>query len=159
MSVERYLVTRPGYEKLLARRRVIREHERPENVRDIEEARAHGDLSENAEYHAAKDHQGLLAAELRMIEDKLSRIQVIDPKDVSGEKVCFGATVTVLDLDSDIETTYYLVGEEEADVKAGLIFYKSPIARGMMGKEVGDECEVRAPAGVRKLEILDLEFK
>ena len=159
MSVERYLATRPGYEKLLARRRVIREHERPENVRDIEEAIAHGDLSENAQYHAAKERQGLLDAELRLIEDKLSRIQVIDPKDVSGDKVSFGATVTVCDLDTDVETTYCLVGEEESDVKAGLIFYKSPIARGMMGKEVGDECEIRTPAGVRKLEILDLEFK
>ncbi len=158
MSVERYLVTPEGHAKLIARRKELIEVERPQNVRDIEEARAHGDLSENAEYHAAKDRQGFIDLELRTVKDKIARAQVIDPAQMTGDRVAFGATVTFIDLDIDEELTYQLVGGEEADVKAGRVFYKSPLARGLMRKEAGDEVQVKTPNGIRTLEILDVEF-
>ena len=116
MSIERYLATPHGLAVLRKRVRQIKEVDRPENVRDIEEARAHGDLSENAEYHAAKERQGLLDAELRTLEDKISRADVIDPSTLSGDKVVFGATVDLVNIDTDEEVTYQIVGTDEADL-------------------------------------------
>ena len=158
MSDERYLVTVKGHADLLVRLKHILSVERPKNVQDIEEARAHGDLSENAEYHAAKEKQGLLDAEKRLLEDRLGRAQIVDPSKLSGEKVVFGATVTLCNSDTEEEVIYQLVGEHEADLKAGRINYRSPLARGMIGKEVGDEFDFRAPGGTRTYEIVEIVY-
>ena len=155
---ETIFMTPNGMNQLRLRLREIKEVDRPQNVRDIEEARAHGDLSENAEYHAAKEKQGFLETELREIEDKISRAQIIDPSTLDGDRVVFGATVALLNLDTDEEVTYSIVGVEEADVKAGTISYKSPIARGLIGKEEGDEVVVQVPGGARTYEIVEVSF-
>ncbi len=123
----------------------------------IAEARAHGDLSENAEYHAAKEAQGLNEAKVADLEDKLSRAQIIDPRELSGDKIVFGATVTLLDED-DKSVKYQIVGQAEADVKTGRISYNSPIGRALIGKSVGDEVEVTVPAGDRWYEVSKIEF-
>ena len=120
--------------------------ERPQIIDAIEEARAHGDLSENAEYHAAKERQGQVEASIADIEDRLSRAQVIDPRDLSGDKIVFGATVTLLD-DDDKPVTYQLVGQAEADAKSGMISYNSPLGRALIGRQIGDEVEVTVPSG------------
>src|SRR5688500_728875 len=120
--------------------------ERPQIIDAIEEARAHGDLSENAEYHAAKERQGQIEAMIADIEDKLSRVQVIDPTELSGDKVVFGATVTLLDEDEN-PITYQLVGQTEADAKTGRISYNSPLGRALIGRQVDDEVEVTVPSG------------
>lgn len=122
--------------------------ERPQIVDAIEEARAHGDLSENAEYHAAKERQGQVEATISDIEDKLSRAMIIDPKTLSGDKIVFGATVTLLDED-DKPITYQIVGQPEADAKTGKISYNSPLGRALIGRKVDDEVEVTVPAGER----------
>lgn len=158
MSIERYLTTPTGLAALRARVRQIKEVDRPENVRDIEEARAHGDLSENAEYHAAKERQGLLDAELRTLEDKVSRADVIDPSTLSGDKVVFGATVGLVNIDTDEEVTYQIVGTDEADLKEGKISYASPLGRALIGKEEGDEIAFKAPGGTRNYEVLEVSF-
>ncbi len=158
MSIERYLATPYGLSVLRARVKTIKEVDRPENVRDIEEARAHGDLSENAEYHAAKERQGLLDAELRSLEDKISRADVIDPSTLSGDKVVFGATVDLVNIDTDEEATYQIVGIDEADLKEGKISYASPLGRAIIGKEEGDEIEFKAPGGTRNYEVLEVRF-
>ena len=158
MSIERYLATPYGLRVLRDRVRQIKEVDRPENVRDIEEARAHGDLSENAEYHAAKERQGLLDAELRSLEDKVSRADVIDPTTLSGDKVVFGATVDLINIDTDDEVTYQIVGIDEADLKDGKISYASPLGRAIIGKEEGDEIEFRAPGGTRSYEVVEVRF-
>jgi len=137
----------------------LKEVQRPENVLAIEEARAHGDLSENAEYHAAKEKQSLIAAQIATIEDKLSRIEVIDPSMLDMEKVVFGATVELLDLDTDDEVTYQIVGSDEADVTQGLISYDAPLARALIGKEEGDDVAVNTPKGVREYEVVGIEYK
>ena len=123
----------------------------------IEEARAHGDLSENAEYHAAKERQGQIEASIADIEDKLSRAQIIDPRELSGDKVVFGATVTLLDED-DKPVRYQIVGQTEADAKTGRISYNSPLARALIGKQVGDEIEVTVPSGDKFYEVQKIEF-
>ncbi len=158
MSQDSVVVTLKGLAKLRARLRHILEFDRPQNVRDIEEARAHGDLSENAEYHAAKERQGFLDAEKRTLEDKLGRAQAIDPSKLSGDRVVFGATVTLLNLDTDEEVTYQIVGEDEANLKDGSISYLSPIARAILRKEEGDEVTFQAPGGSREYEIVSVEF-
>jgi len=124
---------------------VLRE-ERPRIVDAIEEARAHGDLSENAEYHAAKERQGQVEAQIADIEDRVSRAQIIDPKSLSGDKIVFGATVTLLD-DDDKPVKYQIVGQTEADATQGRISYSSPLARALIGKQVGEEIEITVPAG------------
>jgi len=134
-----------GYELLMADVKALRE-ERPLIVDAIEEARAHGDLSENAEYHAAKERQGQVEATLADLEDKVNRAQIIDPTTLSGDKVVFGATVTLLDED-DKPVKYQIVGQTEADASKGRISYTSPIARAMIGKQVGEEIEVTVPSG------------
>ena len=131
--------------------------ERPEIVDAIEEARAHGDLSENAEYHAAKERQGQIEAQIAEIEDRLSRALVIDPTTLSGDKVVFGATVSLLD-ENDKEIRYQLVGQQEADAKVGRISYNSPLGRALIGKEVGEDVEVTTPGGDRYYEVAKIEF-
>ena len=134
--------------------------ERPQNVRDIEEARAHGDLKENAEYHAAKERQGHIDGRIKFTESLIANAEVIDPKTLSGERVVFGATVTLIDLDDDDrEVTYQIVGEHESDLDAGLISYKSPIAKGLIGKMEGDEVGIATPSGKRAFEIDRVEFR
>jgi transcription elongation factor GreA len=131
--------------------------ERPEIIDAIEEARAHGDLSENAEYHAAKERQGHIEASIADIEDRLSRAMVIDPASLSGNKVVFGATVTLVDEDNK-KICYQLVGQQEADARVGRISYNSPLGRALIGREVGDEVEVTTPAGDRYFEVAKIEF-
>ena len=145
-----------GYEALTADLKVLRE-ERPRIVDAIEEARAHGDLSENAEYHAAKERQGQVEAQIADIEDKVSRAQIIDPTTLSGDKIIFGATVTLLDED-DKPVKYQIVGQTEADASKGRISYSSPMARAMIGKQVEDEIEVTVPAGDKFYLVEKIEF-
>jgi len=145
-----------GYEKLTADLKVLRQ-ERPKIVDSIEEARAHGDLSENAEYHAAKERQGQVEAQIADLEDRVSRAQIIDPKTLGGDRVVFGATVTLMDED-DKKVTYQIVGLAEADAKVGRISYESPLARALIGKSVGDEVEVTVPSGDRFYLIDKVEF-
>jgi transcription elongation factor GreA len=159
MSSDPYIVTPEGAERLKTRLKAIRESDRPKNVRDIEEARAHGDLRENAEYHAAKERQGMLDAEMRMIEDKLSRLRVIDPTTLSGTKIVFGAYVELLNLETDEAVAYQIVGEDEADSKLGRISYKAPIARALIGKVVGAEVVFNAPGGARTYEVVTVNFR
>ncbi|MGB0589280.1 MAG: transcription elongation factor GreA [Myxococcota bacterium] len=156
--MERYVVTPYGLRVLRDRVRQIKEVERPENVRDIEEAIAHGDLSENAEYHAAKERQGLLDAELRNYEDKISRAEVIDPSTLDGDKVVFGATVTLFNIDTEEEVTYQIVGVDEADLREQKISYASPLGRAIIGKEEGDEIAFKAPGGTRNYEVVEVQF-
>ena len=147
-----------GYRALEAELKNLKSVERPAVVQAIEEARAHGDLSENAEYHAAKEKQGHIEGRIMELEGKISRAQVIDPTSLSGETVVFGATVTMLD-ENDDEVVYQIVGADEGDVKIGRISYQSPIARALIGKRVEDEVEVKAPGGDRYYEITKIEFK
>ena len=155
-TVEKMPMLKEGYEKLHSDLKRLKE-ERPEIVDAIEEARAHGDLSENAEYHAAKERQGQIEASIADIEDKLSRAQIIDPKELSGDKVIFGATVTLLDEDEKT-ITYQIVGQTEADAKTGRISYNSPLGRALIGRSVGDEVEVTVPAGDRWYEVSKIAF-
>lgn len=132
--------------------------ERPKISREIGVAREHGDLSENAEYHAAKERQGMVEARIKDIEDKLARAEVIDPSKLSGNRVSFGATVVLSNLDTEDEVTYQIVGAEEANVNEGLISISAPLARALIGKQVGDEAKVVLPAGERHYEIVDVKF-
>ncbi|MGB5683193.1 MAG: transcription elongation factor GreA [Polyangiales bacterium] len=132
--------------------------ERPKISQEIGVAREHGDLKENAEYHAAKEKQGLCEARIAEIEDKLSRAEVIDPSTLSGEKVKFGAIVELEDMDNGTTVTYRLVGPDESDIKQGKLSITSPVARALVGREVGDEVRVQAPGGVRKYEVSDVRW-
>ncbi|MEJ2107205.1 MAG: transcription elongation factor GreA [Acidiferrobacteraceae bacterium] len=133
--------------------------ERPRIIKAIAEARAHGDLSENAEYHAAKEEQGFIEARIRDVEAKLASAQVIDPTTLNTEgRVVFGATLKLYDENADAEVSYQIVGDDEADIEAGKISINSPIARGLIGKEEGDEVEVKVPDGIRRYEILSVEY-
>lgn len=145
-----------GYEKLTADLKALRA-ERPKIVEAIEEARAHGDLSENAEYHAAKERQGQVEAQIAEIEDRVTRAQIIDPQTLSGDKVVFGATVTLLDED-DKPVKYQIVGQTEADAKSGRISYSSPLGRALIGKKVGEEVEVTVPSGDKFYLVDKIEF-
>jgi transcription elongation factor GreA len=145
-----------GYEKLTADLKVLRD-ERPLIVDAIEEARAHGDLSENAEYHAAKERQGQVEALIGDIEDRVSRAQIIDPTTLSGDRIVFGATVTLLD-EADKPHKYQIVGQTEADVNAGRISYNSPLGKALIGRKLGDEVEVTVPAGDRSYQVDKIEF-
>lgn len=155
-TVEKMPMLQEGYETLNADLRRLKE-ERPQIVDAIEEARAHGDLSENAEYHAAKERQGQIEASIADIEDKLSRAQIIDPKDLSGDRIVFGATVTLLDED-DKAVRYQIVGQTEANAKTGRISYNSPLGRALIGRKVDDEVEVSVPAGDRYYLVSKVEF-
>jgi len=147
-----------GHEKLKAELARLKE-ERPRISREIETAREHGDLSENAEYHAAKERQGMVEAQIRNIEDKLARAEIIDPKQLSGSRVSFGASVTLLNLDTDEETRFQIVGAEESDIDNGLMSISAPLARALIGKEIGEEVQVKLPAGVRQYEVVDVRFE
>jgi len=137
----------------------LKKVERPRIIAAIAEARAHGDLSENAEYHAAKEQQSFMEGRIAEVESKLSDAQIIDPKTVNAEgRIVFGATVTLYDETSDTEVTYQIVGDDEADIEAGKISVNSPIARGLIGKEDGEEVEVQVPDGVRRYEVLKIEY-
>lgn len=145
-----------GYEMLTTDLKALRA-ERPLIVDAIEEARAHGDLSENAEYHAAKERQGQVEAQIADLEDKVSRAQIIDPTTLSGDRVVFGATVTVVD-ENDKKSVYQIVGQAESDAKKGRISYESPLARALIGKSVGEEVEVTVPSGDRFYLIEKIQF-
>ena len=134
------------------------EVERPANVKAIEIARGHGDLKENADYSAAKERQSFIEGRIRDLEAKIAFADVIDPRKLSGDRVVFGATVTVEDAETAEQQTYRIVGEDEADIKAGTISVTAPVARAMIGKEVGDTVRVKTPKGVRELEIVDVKF-
>ncbi len=152
-------LTVAGAEKLKAELQQLKSVARPEVIAAIAEARSHGDLSENAEYEAAKDRQGFIEGRIAELESKLSHAQIIDPKEIHAEgKIVFGATVTVSDLETDEEATYQIVGDDEADIKTGKISVNSPIARAMIGKEEGDVAEVQAPSGVREYDILTVQY-
>ena len=151
-------MTAEGYQALDEELKRLKTVERPAVIAAIAEARAHGDLSENAEYHAAKDRQGWIEGRIAEIEDKMARAQVIDVSRLSGGQVKFGATVSVVDEDTEEESRYQIVGEHEADVKSGRISVTSPLSRSMIGKEVGDVVEVNTPGGVKAYEILKVEW-
>jgi transcription elongation factor GreA len=155
---QRTPMTRTGYEKLGSELKRLKSVERPKIVKEIEEARALGDLSENAEYHAAKERQGHIEGRIAMLEDRLARAQVIDPSGQDGDSVRFGATVVLEDADSGSQVTYTILGEDEADVAQGQISITSPVARALLGKAVGDAVTVRVPKGTRELEILAVRF-
>jgi len=151
-------MTRQGAETLKDTLNYLKGEKRHQIVAAIEEARAHGDLSENAEYHAAKEEQGMNEARVKDIEDKLARAHIIDPATITAEKIVFGATVELIDLDEGTEITYQIVGVDEADIEAGKISITSPIARALIGKEEGDIAVVLAPGGEREYEIQSIEY-
>ncbi|KUR77729.1 transcription elongation factor GreA [Novosphingobium sp. FSW06-99] len=156
MATDKLPMLQEGYDKLFSELKALRE-ERPKVVDAIEEARAHGDLSENAEYHAAKERQGQIEASIADLEDKLSRANIIDPTTLSGDRIVFGATVTLLD-DAEKPVRYQIVGLAEADAKRGRISYNSPLGRALIGRRVEDEIEVTVPAGDRFYVVEKIEF-
>ena len=151
-------MTGEGYTSLDEELKRLKTQERPSVIAAISEARQHGDLSENAEYHAAKERQGWIEGRIAEIEDKIARAQVIDVSRLSGKQVKFGATVSVIDEDTEEAARYQIVGEHEADVKSGKISLSSPLSRAMIGKEVGDVVEVFTPGGVKANEIVKVEW-
>jgi transcription elongation factor GreA len=155
----KYPMTPRGQQALKDELKRLREVERPKNVRDIEEARAHGDLKENAEYHAAKERQGFIEGRSRDIEAILAQAEVIDPAKLSGSKVVFGATVKLTDVDSGDQVTYTVVGDHEADVKAGRIAVSAPLARAMIGRERGESVSLKTGKGMREYEIVEVRFE
>jgi transcription elongation factor GreA len=159
MAMEKVPMTIEGFQKLESELHRLKSVERPRIIQAISEARAHGDLSENAEYHSAKEAQGLNEARVADLEDKLSRAEVIDTAKMSGDTVKFGATVTVIDEDTDEKSKYKIVGEMEADVRQGKVSISSPIARALIGKSKGDTAEVTTPKGARSYEIVKIEWK
>jgi len=157
--MEKVPMTSAGHKALEDEIRFLKSVERPRIIKAIAEARAHGDLSENAEYHAAKEQQGLNESRVAELEDKISRAEVIDVSKLSGDTVKFGATVTVVDEDTEEEAVYQIVGELEADVKAGRVSITSPLARALIGKSAGDTVEVVTPGGGKSYEVLKVEFR
>ena len=151
-------MTERGYGMLQDEMKRLKTVERPAVINALEEARSHGDLSENAEYHAAKERQAFIEGRLMELEDKVSRAQVIDPRSLSGDVVRFGATVTLADEDTDEESTYQIVGEDEGDIRNGLLSLTSPLARAMIGRETGDSIEVTAPGGSKAYEIMKVHY-
>jgi transcription elongation factor GreA len=154
----RFPMTPRGQQALRDELKRLREVERPKNVRDIEEARAHGDLKENAEYHAAKERQGFIEGRSRDIEAILAQAEVIDPAKLSGSRVVFGATVKLTDTDSGEDVTYNIVGDHEADVKQGRIAISAPLARALIGREEGDTVTLKTGKGTREYQISNLRF-
>jgi transcription elongation factor GreA len=152
-------MTVEGYRKLEAELHRLKSEERPRIIQQISDAREHGDLSENAEYHAAKDAQGLNEARVADLEDKIARAEVIEPAKLSGTSVKFGATVTLEDEDSGDKVKYMIVGEDEANLRDSKISISSPIARALIGKSKGDSAEVTTPRGARSYQVLKVEFK
>ena len=159
MAMEKVPMTVEGFKRLEAELHRLKVEERPRIIQQIADAREHGDLSENAEYHAAKEAQGLNEAKVADIEDKIARAEIIDPSKLSGTTVKFGATVTLEDDDSGEKVKYKIVGEHEANVRDGKISINSPIARALIGKSKGDSAEVTTPRGARSYEVLKIEYK
>ena len=156
---QKFPMTPSGHAWMKAQLKKHKEVDRIANAKAIEIARGHGDLSENADYDAAKEEQGLLEARIREYEAKLAMSEVIDPTTLSGDKVMFGATVTIEDSDTGEAKTYCIVGEHEADIKRGFISITAPVARALIGKHEGDEVQVKTPKGVREFEITSVEWK
>lgn len=159
MTLERFPMTVEGYHSLELELQRLKSEERPRIIAAIAEARAHGDLSENAEYHAAKEQQGFNEARVAELEDRISRAEVVDPTTLSGKTIKFGATVSLEDEDTGDEVTYKIVGDLEANVKEGKISISSPIARALIGKSAGDSVEVTTPKGARSYEVLKVQWK
>ena len=157
--MQRIPMTADGFRALEAELKILKTEERPAVIAAISEARSHGDLSENAEYHAAKDRQSFIEGRVLELEDKISRAQVIDVSKLSGKVVKFGATVTLIDEDTDQKAKYQIVGDMEADFAKGRISISSPLARALIGKSTGDRAEVNTPSGGRSYEITKVEFK
>lgn len=156
-TVEKMPMLAEGHRKISEDLHRLKTIERPEVIGAIEEARAHGDLSENAEYHAAKERQGQIEATISDLEDRMSRAQVIDPTTLSGDKIVFGATVTLMD-ENDKPITYQIVGQTEADAKSGRISYNSPLGRALIGRKVDEDVEVTVPSGDRYYVVSKIEF-
>lgn len=157
--MQRVPMTRGGYQKLKEELERLLKVERPKNIQAIAEARAHGDLSENAEYHAAKEKQSFMEGRIQELQAKLALAEVIDPSKIKQSKVAFGAKVKVLDTAADEEYFFTLVGTDEADVKSGKISISSPVGRALLGKEVGDTAVIKAPARTMEYEILEINFE
>lgn len=157
--MEKIPMTVEGHRALDEELRRLKTEERPAVIQAIAEAREHGDLSENAEYHAAKERQSFIESRVAELEDKLARAQVIDSTKLSGSAVKFGCTVTVVDEDTDEKQVYKIVGDDESDVRSGKVSISSPMARALIGKELGDSVEVSAPGGVKSFEIIKVEWK
>ncbi len=158
MAEQKVPMTPEGQARLREELKRLKETDLPQVVRDIGTAREHGDLSENAEYHAAKERQGMIVARIGYLENALARAEVIDPSKLSGSKIQFGAKVKLANVDSGEETTFQIVGPEEANLDLGRISVASPLARGLLGHEVGDEVRVMMPAGARVYEVLEITF-
>jgi len=156
--MEKFQITIEGYQKLKAEIHNLKNVERPNIIKQIAAARELGDLKENAEYHSAKDKQGFIEAQIGDLEDKFLRAEVIDISKLSGDKVRFGATVKLEDLNSDKKVAYKIVSEFEANIDEGLISNSSPVARALISKEVGDEVEIKTPGGIMNYEILEIKF-
>ena len=156
--MDKYPMTPEGHDRLQAELRKLREIDRPENVKAIEDARAHGDLSENAEYKFAKEQQSIIAGRIEYLEDRISRADVIDPARLKGDRVLFGAKVVLENLETGEIVTYRIVGEDEASIDDGTISVTSPIARGLIRREAGDQVTIRTPAGPRRYEISEVAF-
>ncbi|MBT3397150.1 MAG: transcription elongation factor GreA [Alphaproteobacteria bacterium] len=157
--MEKVPMTEAGYEALLVELKRLKTEERPSIIRAIEEARGHGDLSENAEYHAAKERQAFIESRVAELEDKTARAEVIDVSKLSGKQIKFGATIRLADEDTDARITYQIVGTDESDIKSGLLSVGSPLARALIGKTKGDSVEVVTPGGSKAYEIISLKFK
>jgi transcription elongation factor GreA len=157
--VDKNPITPDGAQKLRDELQHRKSVERPAITAMIGTAREHGDLSENAEYHAAKERQGMNEARIKQIEDALARAEIIDPSKLSGDKVAFGAKVKLFNTDTEEEVQYQLLGADEADINTGSISITSPMARSLLGKEVGDEVKIRTPAGERVYEVLEVSYK
>ena len=154
--IERMPISRTGHERLKKELENLERRERHDVIRAIEVAREHGDLKENAEYHAAKERQGHIEGRILELKDKLSRAEVIDCSDVNCSRAVFGTVVNMLDMDEDVEVTYQLLGPEESDVEKGVISIQSPLGQAILGKEVGDEVKVVTPGGIREFEVIDI---
>jgi len=157
--LNRIPITPDGYQKLQEELEKLLKFDRPKNIRDIAEARAHGDLSENAEYHAAKERQSFIEGKIRELQSKLALAEVIDPSRINQSRVAFGAKVKVLDTEANEEHTFTLVGPDEADARSGRISLNSPVGKSLLGKEVGDTVVIRAPAKTMEYEILEINFE
>ena len=154
--ITRIPMSQAGYKKLREELAQLEKYDRIDVVRAIEEARAHGDLSENAEYHAAKERQGMIEGRIIELKDKIARAEVIDCSKVDCNRAVFGTVVTLMDMESEDEVTYQLLGPEEADVKKGSISVLSPLGRSMLGKSVGDEVMTKTPGGIREFEVMEI---
>lgn len=152
-------MTREGYQRLQDELKKLMRVDRPKVVQDIAEARGHGDLSENAEYEAAKDRQAFIEGRIKELNDKIARAQVINPADLDSDKVVFGATVKLFDVDNESDVTYQIVGEDEADIKSGKISVTSPVGKALIGHRLDEEVRIKVPSGIKIYEIVDIKYE